>query len=177
MPLLYRGKSFESHRELLEHVKSDDNPVCGFRVEASYGPAAHDGLRWERIGALAESDIPPMAPEHALMSLLQCVGTDYVEFADALGVEIEEVHLRIEGKFDLRPSFIPFGLEVPPDVRPGYRELQVHATARTSATKAALEKAHAILWRTNILADTFRAVPVKTEVDAKPLVARRVHQR
>lgn len=164
MALLYRGKPFASHRELMALVKRDPDPICGFRVKATYGTSDDEGLHYERFGGLAESDGPALAPEHTLINLLQCVGSDYIEFAEGLGLDLRAVTIEIEGEYDARPSFIPLGLKPPAGARAGYKQLRVNVTAHTSASKATVEKVHQVLWETNILADTFRAVPVRTTV-------------
>ncbi|MBL8381259.1 MAG: OsmC family protein [Burkholderiales bacterium] len=87
--------------------------------------------------ALGGTDRAPNPVEYTLAALAACQEITYHMHAAAMGIPLNEVAVRLEGKLDLRGFFA-----VPPHPRPGFTEIvgSVHIDSPASADQIRLLK-------------------------------------
>lgn len=162
----FAGKPFESMLELAQLALA--NPVAAretFTLSAEYGNVPHGHLAIERTGGIGSIDeVGPLAYEDLLIGAIRCVGTDYLDYMAANGVDVEAVRLEVEGVWDARGMGIGLGLKAPAGITPGWQSITVRANVRTNAPKDKVERANRIAWQTNVAAASLASVPTKFEV-------------
>ena len=168
----FAGKPFASMLELARLALAD--PVAAretFTVSAEYGNVPHGHLDIERTGGIGSIDeVGPLAYEDLLIGALRCVGTDYLDYAAANGVEVDAVRLEVEGVWDVRGMGVGLGLKVPAGVTPGWQSITVHSRVRTDAPQDKVERANRVAWQTNVAAASLASVPTRFEVTVEPLL-------
>lgn len=149
------------------------NPAAAtetFTVAGEYGNVSHGHLEIERTGGMGSiDDVGVLAYEDLLIGAIRCVGTDYLEYCAANGVEVDAVRLEVQGTWDVRGIAIGLGLKVPSGVTPGWQSLTVRSRVRTNAPQPAVERANRIAWEKNVAAASLAAVPTRFEVTVEPL--------
>lgn len=119
----------------------------GFRLTVDQ-PAAHGG-----------QDAGPTPAELVLAALGASHEATYRYYADTLGIALDAVAVKVEGRSDLRGFF---GVE--DGVRPGFREVRLTATLVSRASTDDLQRLKAIVDRHCPVLDMLRNVtPVRTE--------------
>jgi uncharacterized OsmC-like protein len=167
----FAGKPFESMLELARLALAD--PAAAretFTVAGEYGNVPHGHLDIERTGGIGTIDeVGPLAYEDLLIGAIRCVGSDYLDYARANGVEVEAVRLEVEGTWDIRGVGIGLGLKVPAGVTAGWQSITVRSTVRTAAPKDKVERANRIAWETNVAAASLATVPTRFEVTVEAM--------
>lgn len=171
MSQTFAGKPFETMMDLAKLALADPQAAKEtFTVSGEYGNVAHGHLDMERTGGFGSLDeVGPLAYEDLLIGAIRCVGTDYIDYAAANGVEVDAVRLEVEGRWDVRGMGIGLGLKVPAGVTAGWQGVTVRARVRTSASQAQVERATRIAWETNVAAASLASVPTAFEVTVEPL--------
>ncbi len=150
------------------------NPAAAketFTVSGEYGNVAHGHLDIERTGGFGTiDDVGPLAYEDLLIGAIRCVGTDYLDYMAANGVEVDAVRLEVVGTWDVRGMGIGLGLKVPPGLTPGWQSISVRSLVRTNAPQDKVERANRISWQTNVAAASLASVPMKFEVTVEPVL-------
>jgi uncharacterized OsmC-like protein len=171
MSQTFAGKPFESMLELAQLALA--NPVAAketFTVTGEYGNVPHGHLGIERTGGFGTIDeVGPLAYEDLIIGAVRCVGTDYLDYMAANGVEVDAVQLEVEATWDVRGMGIGLGLKVPPGLTAGWQGITVRARVRTDAPKDKVERANRIAWQTNVAAASLASVPTRFEVTVEPL--------
>jgi uncharacterized OsmC-like protein len=172
MPMgTFAGKPYDTIEELSRLAMADPQASQEtFRVAGEYGNVPHGHLELERVagfGDLEETGV--MAYEDLLIGAIRCVGTDYLEYCKANGVEVDSVRLEVEGKWDVRGLGIALGMKVPAGVTPGWQQITVRSRVRTNASQAATERANRIAWEQNVAAASLASVPTRFEVTVEPM--------
>jgi hypothetical protein len=115
----FAGKPYDTIQDLARLALA--NPQASqetFRVAGEYGNVPHGHLELERVAGFGDLDeTGVMAYEDLLIGAIRCVGTDYIEYAAAQGVEVDSVRLEVEGKWDVRGLALGFNMKVPSAVR------------------------------------------------------------
>lgn len=167
----FAGKEFETMQELAALALAD--PAAAketFTVAGEYGNVPHGHLEIGRTGGVGPIDeVGPLAYEDLLIGALRCVGTDYLDYCRANGVDVDAVRLEVEGTWDARGIGIGLGMKVPAGVTAGWQGIVVRARVRTDAPKDKVERANRIAWQTNVAAASLAAVPTRFEVTVEPL--------
>jgi len=168
----FAGKPFETIAELAKLALA--NPAAAretFKVSAEYGNVPHGHLDIERTGGVGSIDeVGPLAYEDLLIGAIRCVGTDYLDYCAANGVDVDAVRLEVEGAWDVRGIAIGLGIKVPAGVTAGWQSITVRSRVRTNAAKDKVERANRIAWQTNVAAASLASVPTRFEVTVEPLV-------
>lgn len=95
-------------------------------------------------------------PQEVLMAALNaCMSVGYVANAAAMGIKIDSLEIKTEGKLDLR-GFL--GLD--PNVKAGYEEVRYTVILKTSAPKEKVEELHKLVIRTSPNFSNF-ATPIR----------------
>jgi hypothetical protein len=166
----FAGKPFETMMDLAKIALA--NPKAAketFTVTGEYGDVPHGHLGIERVGGFGSiDDVGPLAYEDLLIGAIRCVGTDYIDYCAANGVDVDAVRLEVEGVWDVRGLGIGLGLKVPAGVTAGWQSITVRANVRTNAPKDRVERANRIAWETNVAAASLAAVPTRFEVTVEP---------
>lgn len=81
------------------------------------------------------NDEAPNPVEYALAALAACQATTYRLYADALGIDIRDVHITLEGDVDLRGLF-----SSAPGVRPGFQSIKGSVVIDSPASDEDLEQ-------------------------------------
>jgi uncharacterized OsmC-like protein len=166
----FAGKPFETMLDLAKIALA--NPAAAretFTVSAEYGNVPHGHLGIERTGGFGSIDeVGPLAYEDLLIGAIRCVGTDYLDYMAANGVEVDAVQLEVEGVWDVRGMGIGLGLKVPAGVTAGWQSITVRSRVRTQASKDKVERANRIAWETNVAAASLASVPTRFEVTVEP---------
>lgn len=170
---LFAGKPFRDMMELAKLALAD--PLAAketFTITGEYGNVPHGHLGMERVGGFGSVDeVPPLAYEDLLIGAIRCVGTDYIDYCAANGVDVDAVRLEVEGTWDVRGMGIGLGLKVPAGVTAGWQAITVRATVRTDAPRDKVERATRIAWETNVAAASLASVPTRFEVTVEPVAA------
>ena len=168
----FAGKPFETMLDLAKIALAD--PAAAketFTVTGEYGNVAHGHLQIERTGGFGSIDeVGPLAYEDLLIGAIRCVGTDYLDYMAANGVDVDAVRLEVEGVWDVRGMGIGLGLKVPSGITPGWQSITVRANVRTNSPKDKVERANRIAWQTNVAAASLASVPTRFEVTVEPLM-------
>ena len=172
MSQTFAGKPFDTMLDLAKLALA--NPVAAretFTVSGEYGNVPHGHLGIERTGGFGTIDEgAPLAYEDLLIGAIRCVGSDYLEYAAAQGVDVDAVSLEVEGVWDVRGMGVGLGLKVPPGVTAGWQSITVRSRVRTDAPKDKVERANRIAWETNVAAASLASVPTRFEVTVEPLM-------
>lgn len=167
----FAGKPFESMLDLAKLALA--NPAAAletFTVSGEYGNVPHGHLGIKRTGGMGSIDaVGPLAYEDLLIGAIRCVGTDYLEYSAANGVEVDAVSLEVEGTWDVRGMGIGLGLKVPSGITAGWQGIVVRSRVRTGASRADVERANRICWEKNVAAASLASVPTTFEVTVEPL--------
>jgi uncharacterized OsmC-like protein len=166
----FAGKPFGTMEELARLALADPEAAQEtFTVSGEYGDVPHGHLRIERrSGFPGVEEIGVLAYEELLVAAVRCVGTDYLDYCRAHGVEVEAVRIEVEGRWDVRGMAVGLGLGAPPGVTPGWQQVTVRTRVRTAAPREAVERANRIAWETNVAAASLAAVPTRFEVTVEP---------
>lgn len=85
--------------------------------------------------ALGGGDTAPNPVEYILAALGSCQEITYRLYADALGIPVDTVSVRLSGDIDLRGLF-----NVDPSVRPGFQSISAEVTIDSPAPDADLHR-------------------------------------
>jgi uncharacterized OsmC-like protein len=85
--------------------------------------------------ALGGADAAPNPVEYILVALGSCQEITYRLYADALGIPLDGVSVKLTGEIDLRGFF-----NVDPSVRPGFRGISAEVTLDSKAPPADLDR-------------------------------------
>jgi uncharacterized OsmC-like protein len=138
--------------------------VEGFRSEASL---RQFNVTVDEPEALGGSDTGPSPVELLLAALGSCQEITYRLYADALGVPLDGVSVRLTGNLDLRGFFA-----VDPGVRPGYQSIEATVVLDSPASDADLARLKAEVDRHCPVLDILAtATPVKLNLERGPTAA------
>ena len=130
----------------------------GFRSEASirdFGPMPSD-----EPDALGGTDTGPNPVEQVLAALGNCLAVGYAANATAMGIEIKDLNIDLEGDLDLHTF-----LGLAPQGNAGYDNISVRVNIDTDAPQAEIEALHEKVVGTSPVGHTLsRAVPVKIDL-------------
>lgn len=102
----------------------------------------------------------PNAVELLLSALGSCLSVGYAAHATAMGIELDTLHIEMEGDIDLR-GFL--GLDE--DVRPGYQSINCTVSIASAASNADLETLRERVESTSPLVDVItNEVPLETSL-------------
>ncbi|MDH3763391.1 MAG: OsmC family protein [Gammaproteobacteria bacterium] len=130
----------------------------GFRSEAQvrdFEPMSSD-----EPGALGGTDTGPNPVEQVLAALGNCLAVGYAANATAMGIEIRDLSIDLEGDLDLHTF-----LGLAPQGNAGYDNISVKVNIDSDAPRADLDALHAQVVGTSPVGHTLsRAVPVKIDL-------------
>lgn len=110
--------------------------------------------------ALGGTDAAPNPVEYALAALASCQEITYRLHADALGIPLNDVSVRLEGEIDLRGFF-----NAAEGVRPGYQRIHGTVEFDSTASPEQLAKLKAVVDAHCPVLDLFRnATPVQITI-------------
>ncbi len=113
--------------------------------------------------ALLGTDTGPNATEAALHALASCLNTTFIYYAAAMGIEIEELDLELEGDIDLQGF-----LGVDPKVRNGYQEIRVQFHVKSDAPPEKIEQLTQLAQQHSPVFDVVtHAVPVQVSLQVE----------
>lgn len=136
----------------------------GLRSEAQ---ARQFNLIIDEPAVLGGTDQGPNPAELVLAALAACQEITYRLYADALGIPLNGVSVKVAGDLDLRGFFA-----VDDQVRPGFGEIRADVTLDTPASPEAIEQLRAIVNQHCPVLDILRnATPVSTTLTARAPVA------
>ncbi|ELY42256.1 OsmC family protein [Natronorubrum tibetense] len=102
----------------------------------------------------------PNAVEYLLGALGSCLSVGYAANAAAMGIELEDLRIEMEGDVDLRGF-----LAISEDVRPGYEGISCTVTVDADASDAELEELREHVEATSPLIDSItNEVPLETRL-------------
>lgn len=111
--------------------------------------------------ALGGNDKAPNPVEYALAALATCQEITYRLHADALGIPLNDVSVKLDGEIDLRGFF-----GAASDVRPGFTKITGSVSFDSPAPKHELERLKQVVDAHCPVLDLFRnATPVHIEID------------
>ena len=114
--------------------------------------------------ALGGGDTAPNPVEYLLAALGTCQEVTYRLYADALGIPLDGVSVKLEGTLDLRGF-----LNVDDDVRPGYTAIRGTVTIDSPASGSEIERLKQAVERHCPVLDTLRnPTPVELVVNHLP---------
>jgi len=90
--------------------------------------------------SLGGGDTAPNPVEYILAALGSCQEITYRLYADALGIPVNAVSVKLAGNIDLRGFF-----NVDPSVRPGYRDIVAEVTIDSPASEQELARLKAVV--------------------------------
>jgi uncharacterized OsmC-like protein len=118
--------------------------------------------------ALGGTDRAPNPVEYALAALASCQEITYRLHAEALGIPLRDVSVKLEGSLDLRGFFA-----AAPGVRPGFQQIRGTVTFDSPASPEALRRLKEVVDAHCPVLDLFRnSTPVALEI-AEPTSAGR----
>ena len=130
----------------------------GFRSEArvrDFGPIVSD-----EPGALGGTDTGPNPVEQVLAALGNCLAVGYAANATAVGIEIRDLNIELEGDLDLHTF-----LGLAPQGNAGYNNIAVRVNIDSDASAADLQALHDKVVGTSPVGHTLsRAVPVRIDL-------------
>ncbi len=135
--------------------------VCwkgGFRSEArirDFGPAASD-----EPPALGGTDTGPNPVEQVLAALGNCLAVGYAANATAMGIELRDLNIELEGDLDLHTF-----LGLAPQGNAGYDNISVRVRIDSDASPEDIRALHDKVVGTSPVGHTLaRAVPVRIDL-------------
>lgn len=99
-------------------------------------------VRVDEPAGLGGQDAAPNPVEYILAALGSCQEITYRLYADALGIPLNGVSVRLSGSIDLRGFF-----NVEPDVRSGYQSIEAEVILDSPASEAELARLKEIVDR------------------------------
>ena len=99
-------------------------------------------VRVDEPPALGGQDAAPNPVEYILAALGSCQEITYRLYADALGIPLDRVSVKLTGTVDLRGFF-----NVDPDIRPGYQAIEAEVTLDSPAPEQELQRLKEIVDR------------------------------
>ncbi|MDH3388824.1 MAG: OsmC family protein [Gammaproteobacteria bacterium] len=130
----------------------------GFRSEATireFGPMASD-----EPGALGGTDTGPNPVEQVLAALGNCLAVGYAANATAMGIELRDLNIDLEGDLDLHTF-----LGLAPQGNAGYNSISVKVNIDSDASADDIQTLHEKVVGTSPVGHTLsRAVPVRIDL-------------
>lgn len=131
---------FENTHAALEQDASAALATFEARSQLADGFRSNVSIRQFAVGvdepaALAGQDTAPNPVEYILAALGSCQEITYRLYADALGIPLNGVSVRLSGSVDLRGFF-----NVDRNVRPGYQQITAEVTIDSPASQEDLAR-------------------------------------
>ncbi len=121
----------------LATFSADSRQVIGLRSQTKI---RHFSLTVDEPERLGGTDAGPNPVELVLAALAACQEITYRAYAEALGIPLESVSVRVEGELDLRGFFA-----VKDGVRPGFQSVRGTVRLTSNATTTELSRLKAIV--------------------------------
>ena len=130
----------------------------GFRSEATIRD--FDPISSDEPDALGGTDTGPNPVEQVLAALGNCLAVGYAANATAMGIEIKDLDINLEGDLDLHTF-----LGLAPQGNAGYDNISVRVNIDSDASQADIETLHEKVVGTSPVGHTLsRVVPVKIDL-------------
>ena len=144
-------------REAAATFAAATRQLAGLRSEATIRDFR---LTLDEPPALGGADAGPNPVELVLAALGACQEITYRLYAEALGIPLNHVAVKVEGRLDLRGFFA-----VEDGVRPGFRDIRATVDIDSPASAAEIERLKAEVDRHCPVLDILRNVtPIRLEV-------------
>ena len=147
----------QNPREAAATFAAATRQLAGLRSEAAIRDFR---LTLDEPPALGGADAGPNPVELVLAALGACQEITYRLYAEALGIPLNHVAVRVEGRLDLRGFFA-----VEDGVRPGFRDIRATVDIDSPASAAEIERLKAEVDRHCPVLDILRNVtPIRLDV-------------
>ena len=147
----------ENPREAATTFAAATRQLAGLRSEAAIRDFR---LTLDEPPALGGGDAGPNPVELVLAALGACQEITYRLYAEALGIPLDHVAVKVEGRLDLRGFF-----SVEDGIRPGFRDIRATVEIDSPASAADIERLKATVDRHCPVLDILRNVtPTKLEL-------------
>jgi uncharacterized OsmC-like protein len=127
----------DNPKNALATFSADSRQVIGFRSQTNIRQFS---LTVDEPESLGGTDAGPNPAELVLAALAACQEVTYRAYAEALGIPLESVSVKVEGDIDLRGFF-----GVNDSVRPGFQNVRGTVRLKSSAGDTDLARLKAIV--------------------------------